>query len=180
MSMLETSTAEDLRYPIGRFTVVASTPELRLQWISEIADAESALRAAVAGLSDTQLDTAYREGGWTIRQVVHHVADSHMNGFIRFCKAVTEDNPTITAYQQDAWVQLPHTLAPVDSSLTLLALLIQRWIPALRQLSDSAWTRGFLHPETGPQNVDSLVQLYAWHGRHHCAHITNARRRLDW
>jgi uncharacterized damage-inducible protein DinB len=180
MSTLETSIAEDLRYPIGRFTVVASTPELRLKWIADIADAESGLMQAVTGLSDAQLDTAYRTGGWTIRQVVHHVADSHMNGFIRFCKAVTEDNPTITAYQQDEWVKLPHTLAPVDSSLTLLALLIQRWVPALRQLPESTWSRGFMHPETGQQSVDSMVQLYAWHGRHHIAHITNARRRLNW
>ena len=149
--------------------------------LSEIEQAPSNLRAAVRGLSDGQLDTPYREGGWTVRQVVHHLPDSHMNSYIRFKLALTEDDPAIKPYMEDRWADLPDSKqAAIDVSLALLDALHQRWLMVLRNMPESAWRRAFLHPELGPTTLDKALALYAWHGRHHVAHITQLRHRQGW
>jgi len=170
-----------LSYPIGRFSrKTALTPDTRRAAIADIQSLPAHLRAAVAGLTDVQLDTPYRPGGWTVRQTVHHVADSHMNGFIRARLALTEDTPTITAYNQDAWVALPDAALPAAVSVTLLDSLHQRWSALYAGLGDDAFTRAFVHPEQGPMTLDLHLHLYAWHGRHHVAHITGLREREGW
>ena len=174
--------SESLRYPIGtmqRPQVVTSVH--RQEWITEIAEAPLLLRSAVEGLSDEQLDTAYRPGGWTLRQVVHHVADSHINAYIRFRWALTEARPLIKAYVQDAWAALPDArTAPVESSLVILEALHVRWVTLLRSLSEDDFFRSVIHPENGPMDIDDLLASYAWHGRHHVAHITLLRDRMGW
>lgn len=171
----------DLRYPIGPFSFPASTtvPERR-SWIHEIARAPQELRAAAAGLSAEQLDTPYRPGGWTVRQVVHHVPDSHMNAFIRFKLALTEDRPTIKPYDEARWARLADMALPVDASLDLLEALHLRWVRVLESMSDADFQRSFVHPESGPWRLDQYLSQYAWHGRHHIAHITELRKRLRW
>ena len=140
------------------------------------------MRSAVAGLNEGQLETPYRAGGWTVRQVVHHVADSHLNSYIRFRWTLTEDTPTIKAYDETRWAELPDAkTAPVEVSLKLLESLHVRWVYLLETLDDEAFGRSFIHPETGEAiSLERNLALYAWHGRHHCAHITSLRERKGW
>jgi hypothetical protein len=172
----------DPRYPVGKFQADPEvTPSKRISWIQEIATAPARLRAAVAGLSDAQLDTPYRDGGWTVRQVVHHLPDSHMNSYVRFRLAVTEAEPVIRPYYEDRWAELPDAKSsPVELSLALLDALHARWIILMRALREEDWQRTLRHPETGLLTVDKLLQIYAWHCRHHLAHITGLRQRMDW
>jgi hypothetical protein len=135
----------------------------------------------VAGLNDSQLDTPYREGGWTVRQVVHHLADSHANSVIRFKLALTEDWPTIKPYNENTWAQLPDSKSlPVDSSLTFISAMHERWVALLESMSEADFERGYVHPERGRQNLLTALGIYAWHGRHHTAHITSLRARNNW
>jgi len=172
----------DLRYPVGTFAYdSAISAAARRDLIKHIADTPRALRAAVAGLDDRQLDTPYRPDGWTVRQVVHHVPDSHMNAYVRFKLALTEENPTIKPYDEAAWARVADTArTPVDVSLTLLDALHKRWVVLLETLADGDYTRKLVHPERGPITLDWLLQLYAWHGRHHTAHVTELRKRQNW
>jgi uncharacterized damage-inducible protein DinB len=172
----------DLSYPIGRFEWPESVgPEMRAQSIGEIEAAPAWFRAAVQGLTGQQLDTPYRPGGWTVRQVVHHVADSHLHSYIRFRLALTEDQPTIKPYDQDKWAELPDArTAPVETSLRLIDSLHQRWVLLLRSMSDADFARTFLHPERGVMRLDVTLAMYAWHSRHHRAHITGLRERMGW
>lgn len=171
-----------LQYPVGHFTAPdAVTPAMRTAAIDEIAALPAAMRAAVQGLTVAQLETPYRDGGWTVRQVVHHVSDSHMHAYIRIKFALTEESPTIRPYDEAAWTELPDVSAvPIDVSLSLLDAIHTRWIACVRGLSESQFTRVFVHPELGPQRVDLSLLRYAWHGRHHVAHITSLRTRLGW
>ena len=172
----------DLRYPIGGFTRPSDvTDAVRQQYIDEIAAAPAHLRAAVDGLSDDQLDTPYRPDGWTVRQVVHHVPDSHLNAYIRFKWALTEDVPSIKTYDEKAWAELVEArTAPIDLSLALLDALHERWVLFLRALPAADFARAVQHPEWGQVNLDMFLALYAWHGRHHVAHITSLRERMGW
>ena len=173
---------ENLQYPIGKFAFdKETTPEKRKGWISDIAETPAALRRAVDGLTPTQLDTPYRDGGWTVRQVVHHLADSHMNSFARFKLALTEDAPTIKPYSQTAWATTSD-VAGVDAALSvaILEALHSRWTVLLSAMAASDFTRTFIHPENGPQTLDRALQTYAWHGKHHVAHIVSLRERKGW
>ena len=172
----------DLRYPVGRpERATALAPEARRGAIDSIAALPGSLRAAVAGLDESQLDTPYREGGWTVRQLVHHVADSHMHAFARTRFALAEDNPAISAYDEAAWAELPdsRTVSP-ELSLVLLDALHQRWTHTLRNTPDASFARTVQHPENGPMTVDALLAVYSWHGRHHTAHVTGLRDRMGW
>jgi len=170
----------DLRYPIGKFTFDgAPTEQARNKFIDDIELAPSRLRAAVQGLSQEQLDTPYRPGGWTVRQVVHHVPDSHLNAYVRFKLALTEDEPTIKPYHEDRWAELQKSrTAPIEISLALLESLHQRWVLVLRSIKAEDWKRTFRHPELGAVSLEKNVALYSWHGRHHVAHITSLRERM--
>jgi hypothetical protein len=172
----------DLSYPIGRFDFHQSvTPGQYPELIQDIRAAPALYRDAVQGLDDAQLDTPYRPGGWTVRQTVHHVADSHMNSFIRLRLALTESEPTIRPYDQKAWAELADSrTAPVGLSLQLIEGLHARWALWLEALSAEDFARSFRHPELGLVRVDTNVALYAWHGRHHAAHITGLRQRNGW
>jgi uncharacterized damage-inducible protein DinB len=172
----------DLRFPIGKFQYSGSVSESqRKRLIDEIAATPAQLRDAVRGLSPDQLDTPYREGGWTVRQVVHHVPDSHLNSYVRFKLALTEDEPTIKGYDEGRWAQLADTrTTPVEISLSLLESLHQRWTNLLRSLSGSEWKRTFRHPERGLMTLDETLAMYAWHGKHHVAHITRLREAKGW
>ncbi|MEX0737537.1 MAG: bacillithiol transferase BstA [Bacteroidota bacterium] len=172
----------DLRYPIGKFTAKPSiSDDERRVLIQQIEEAPAKLQEAVKGLDDRQLDTPYREGGWTVRQVVHHLPDSHLNSYIRFKWTMTEDKPTIKTYEEHLWAELVDAKsAPAEVSLTLLEALHKRWVLFLRSLSSADFAKTFIHPESGPMNLDRLVQLYAWHGRHHVAHVTSLRQRMGW
>jgi hypothetical protein len=176
------NTMTDLQYPIGRLVrkTLLSDDE-RLASVQHIADAPASLRKATAGLSTGQLETRYRPDGWTVRQVVHHMADSHMNAYIRMKLALTEQEPTIKAYDEKLWAELYDVKAvPVEASLTLLDSLHVRWVALLRSLTPDDFSRTLLHPEQGVLTVDSMVNLYGWHGRHHVAHITGLRDRMGW
>ena len=175
-------TETDLRYPIGKFQRPASlTPDERAAAVGAIAEAPALLRRAVAGLDDEQLDTPYRPGGWTVRQVVHHVPDSHLNAYIRLKIALTEEEPTIRPYEEAPWAELPEAKsAPIEVSLALLDSLHQRWNLALRALTPEDWQRPFIHPAMGRLTIEQLAALYTWHGRHHVAHITALRQRRGW
>ena len=176
-----TSTITDPRYPIGRFTPVAASEQVRRQAIDDLDALPARMREAVSGLTDPQLDTPYRDGGWTVRQVVHHVADSHLNGFSRMKLALTEDRPTIKPYDENAFATLADMHLPVDVSLALLEALHTRWVAVYRSLAPEQFDRVFLHPEfSEAQTVDRHLQMYGWHSRHHVAHITELRRRLGW
>lgn len=173
---------DDLRYPIGKFTYtappVATERELLIQQIERV---PSELRTAVAGFSSEQFDTPYREGGWTVRQVVHHVPDSHMNAYIRFKLALTEEEPTIKPYQEARWAELADTRSyPVESSLATLELLHQRWVLLMRGMQEADWQRTFRHPDLGVISLGRNLGLYAWHGNHHVAHVTRLRERMGW
>lgn len=172
----------DLRYPVGRFQPpVAITAAERRGFIEEIEQLPARLRAAVAGLAEAQLDTPYRDGGWTVRQVVHHVADSHMNSFIRFKLALTEDAPSIKPYDEGAWAMTADSLTvPAEVSLGLIEGLHARWAVLLRSLGEADLERAFVHPERGRMQLDVNLALYAWHSRHHTAHITSLRERMGW
>jgi hypothetical protein len=172
---------EDLQYPIGKFKWDGASEEQLRQWIDEIAAAPAHLRAAVHGLSPQLIDTPYRPGGWTVRQLVHHVPDSHLNSYMRFRLALTEQEPTIKPYDQQRWAELPDSrTAPVEVSLSLLESLHERWVLLLRSLTAADWKRTFRHPELGVVNLEGTAALYAWHGRHHVAHITSLRQRMGW
>jgi uncharacterized damage-inducible protein DinB len=173
---------EQLQYPIGRFAYDGEiTREQREIWINEIAEAPRKLRLAVKGLSDSQLNTPYRPGGWTVRQVVHHLADSHMNSYIRFKLALTEDLPTIKPYEEAIWAELSDGVSmPVEVSLQLLDSLHLRWVNVLRSTASDDFNRGFIHPESGITPLARNLGIYAWHGNHHIAHITSLRERMGW
>jgi len=173
---------EDLSYPVGRFDFSQTiTPEMRPGLIATIRQAPEAVRQAVAGLDDTQLDTPYRPGGWTVRQVVHHLADSHINSYVRFRLALTEDSPAVKGYDENKWAELPDAkTAPVALSLPLLTHLHERWTAMLSVLTGEQWIRTFQHSKLGAMKLDTLLALYAWHGRHHTAHITRLRQRMGW
>jgi hypothetical protein len=172
----------DLRYPIGKFRPPENfTDENRRQFIHSIAETPERLVSAIAGLNAGQLDTPYRPGGWTIRQLVHHVPDSHMNAYIRFKLALTEDEPTIKPYEENLWAGLADTKdAPISTSITLLESLHARWVVLLCALTPAEWNRKFRHPDLGPVTLDHALALYAWHGKHHVAHITSLRQRSGW
>ncbi len=171
----------DPRYPIGKFTYNGPpSTEQKRQFLEDIEQTPAQLRAAVRGLSDAQIDTPYREGGWTVRQVVHHIPDSHMNSYIRFKLALTEEEPTIKPYMQNLWAELPDSRLPIEDSLVMLEMLHRRWMVLLRSLSDADWKRAFRHPELGPMTLEKNLALYSWHGRHHVAHITTLRERMGW
>ena len=172
----------DPRYPIGRFTPDPNpTPDTRNHHIEQISTTPSRMRRAVASLDQNQLATPYRDGGWTVRQVVHHMPDSHLNAYVRFKWAITEDSPTIKPYDETSWAKLKDSeLTPVEVSLALLESLHARWTVLLRSLTAEDFQRKFIHPDSGPHDVDWLLQLYSWHGNHHVAHITSLRERMKW
>lgn len=172
----------DPRFPIGKFTYNEAPNETQKQsLLNDIAHTPAALRAAVTGLSEAQLDTPYREGGWTVRQVVHHMPDSHLNSYVRFKLALTEDEPTIKPYAEDRWAELADSKnTPIEVSLTLLDSLHDRWVRLLRSLGPEDWKRTFRHPAMGQMDLEKTLALYSWHGRHHVAHITELRKRMSW
>ncbi|HWX39556.1 MAG TPA: putative metal-dependent hydrolase [Blastocatellia bacterium] len=172
----------DLRYPIGKFSFEGSNSEdERVRLIDQIAAAPARLREAIDGLSPEQLDTPYRPEGWTVRQLVHHVPDSHLNSYARFKLALTEDEPTIKDYREDRWAELADARSgPVETSLALLDSLHKRWVTMLRSMSPNQFERSFRHPELGLVSLDRNLSLYAWHGKHHVAHITSLRERMGW
>ena len=172
---------ESLRFPIGRFAPLPFSDDVRDRAIDDIEALPALLRAAVGGLDDARLDTPYRPGGWTVRQVVHHVADSHMNGFIRAKLALTEANPTIKPYDQDAWAGLADARLSIAVSLQIVDAVHARWTTVYRAMAPADWGRTFVHPEAGiTYTLAEHVQLYAWHSRHHLAHVTSLRRREGW
>jgi hypothetical protein len=174
---------DDPRYPIGPFAYKGpQSGEARLDCIARIAATPANLGRAVAGLTDVQLDTPYREGGWTVRQVVHHVPDSHLNAYTRFRLALTEPTPTIRPYFEHLWAELPDARgAPIEISLALLEALHRRWLLLLRSLAPADWDRRYLHPEHGREwTLDEVLAMYAWHGDHHTAHVTRLRDRMGW
>jgi uncharacterized damage-inducible protein DinB len=171
----------DPRYPIGKFEMPSHvSPERRRQAIDEIAATPGKLRAAVKELSDAQLDTPYREGGWTVRQVIHHVPDSHMNAFIRLRLALTEDKPAIKPYDEARWAELADAKLPIAVSQMLLDSLHERWDVLWRSLAPEQFARPLIHPDHGERNIDWLLLMYEWHGRHHAAHITELRKQKGW
>ena len=172
----------DPRFPIGKF-MYDGPPDAdqRKKFIDDIAQTPAALRAAVKGLSEQQIETPYRDGGWTVRQVVHHVPESHMNAYIRFKLGLTEDEPTIKPYMEDRWAALPDVRStPLETSLSLLELLHDRWVRVLRAIEPGDWKRTFKHPELGTVPLEKNLALYSWHGRHHVAHVTELRKRMGW
>ncbi len=172
----------DARYPIGKFQYSGphNQEENRL-FLKEIAATPANLRAAVKGLTEEQLSTPYRPGGWSVRQVVHHVPDSHLNSYVRFKLALTEENPTIKPYAEDRWAELGDSSAtPIEVSLTLLESLHDRWVRLLNSLTPEQWKRTFRHPDMGEMTLEKTLALYAWHGKHHVAHITELRKRMSW
>jgi uncharacterized damage-inducible protein DinB len=177
-----TPITEDLRHPIGRFHWPESvSAQERANCIEKIGGAPAKLRAVISGLSDEQLDTPYRDGGWTVRQVVHHVPDSHMNSYVRFKLALTEDAPTIKPYDEAAWAELSDSKnTPIETSLCLMDCLHARWVELLRGMSEADWTREFRHPDRGLVTLEQNLTLYAWHGYHHVEHIAALRRRNGW
>jgi len=175
------ATVSDLRYPIGRFSPIASNAQLRRSMIGDIAGLPRHLRDAVAGLDDRQLDTPYRREGWTVRQLVHHIADSHINAFVRLKLALTEEQPRISAYDEKAFAMLGDSRLPIDISLDLLRTLHARWIAIYDTMPETNFARTFSHPEYAePLTLDWQVQMYSWHSRHHVAHITALRQREGW
>jgi len=172
----------DLSFPIGRFDRnYETTPEARRERIENIKALPDAVAAAVAGLSEEQIDTPYRPGGWTVRQTVHHVADSHSNSLTRFKLALTEDEPpTIKPYFEDRWAELSDNKLPVDVSLKMIDAIHARWSALLESMTDDDFQKTFIHPETGEWPLDDALALYAWHSLHHTAHITHLRDRLGW
>jgi hypothetical protein len=179
---MATQTVLDPRYPIGKF----ERPEVldaqkRRACIATLCALPENLRAAVYGMTDSQIDTPYREGGWTVRQLVHHVADSHMNAYVRTRLALTENWPTIKPYDEKLWAGLPDAKGlPADVSLELVDTLHRRWVALFESLSEEQWKRGYVHPESGRHTLEQVAALYDWHSRHHVAHITGLRKSRDW
>jgi uncharacterized damage-inducible protein DinB len=172
---------ESLRYPIGTFQSPEEINETHLkQWIEQIAILPGKVRKAVVTLTEEQLRTPYREGGWTVKQVVHHLADSHLNSFIRFKLALTENAPTIKPYDEKLWAALGDTNTPIEASLQILEGLHQRWVTLLRSMKQDDFEKTFVHPENGVLTLAYATGLYAWHGNHHLAHITSLSNRLGW
>jgi uncharacterized damage-inducible protein DinB len=173
---------DDLRFPIGKFNRPAELNDAeRAAAIDIVARTPAELRAAVRGLTDAQLDTEYRPGGWTVRQLIHHVPDSHMNAYVRFKLALTETTPTIKPYEEARWAELPDTqLTPPETSLALLDSLHERWVNLLRKMKPGEFERTLKHPESGIQRLDQVLALYAWHGPHHVAHVTALKTRMGW
>ena len=172
---------DDPRYPIGIFDFKQPVTIDRIRAaIEEIAQCPHALRTAVRGLDESKLDTPYRDGGWTVRQVVHHVPDSHMNAFIRVKLGLTEDHPTIKPYEQQLWAELPDAKGPIGVSLTLLDAVHERWVLLLRKLDEKSFQRAIHHPENGDMSLGLVTLHYAWHGKHHVGHITSLRTRMGW
>lgn len=180
----ETQLTPDPRFPIGRFIRPTPgdplAPALLNSAIADIAELPELLRNALDNLDKDQLATPYRDGGWTVRQLTHHIADSHMNAFLRVRKALTEDSPIISPYDEKAWAELHDSAAPVEWSLELIESLHARWVMLLQSLTPEQWHRSFVHPEHGPQTVEFATLLYAWHSRHHLAHITHLRATKGW
>lgn len=175
---MSTAPTPNLSYPIGKFEWTGpNSAEQRAKFIHEIAGVPRHLVSAVAGLSEAQLDTPYRAGGWTVRQLVHHIADSHMNAYIRFKLALTENEPMVKPYDEKAWAELPDSKLPIDVSLTLIDSLHERWAVLLRCMKTEDFARKLRHPELGIVELDRYVALYAWHGKHHVAHVTELRKR---
>lgn len=171
----------DPRYPIGQFQLPASiTAADRKQWIADIEACPRKMSEAVRSLSQPQLDTPYREGGWTVRQLVHHVPDSHLNAYCRWKLALTEDVPTIKPYDEAAWARLPDAAMAIDVSLDLLEAVHARWAVILQAMSPEQYARTFNHPEMGQRSLNQYLALYSWHSRHHVAHITKLRQRMGW
>ena len=177
---MATTPPADLRYPIGHWAPPDSSPETARRLAGEIAAAPARLAAAVAGLTDAQLDTPYRDGGWTVRQLVHHVADSHMHAYARVKLALTADAPLVAAYDEARWAELPDARLPVEPSLALLGALHERWAAVLRPLGPAELSRPYRHPEMGLVPVRTALAIYAWHGAHHTAHVTGLRARVGW
>lgn len=174
--------SDDLRYPIGKFSYdAAAGASSRNSSIQAIEELPVRLKQAIAGFNEEQLQTPYRDGGWTIHQLIHHIADSHMNSFVRFKLALTEDKPTIKTYDEAVWAETTDvTNVPVEISLKLIDALHERWFILLASLSDEAFSRQLNHPEHGLIDLEYLTALYAWHSRHHTAHITNLREKMNW
>ncbi|WP_110926276.1 YfiT family bacillithiol transferase [Bacillus massiliglaciei] len=171
----------DLRYPVGVFTYEGKPAVKVIEgWIKEIEELPHHLAEAVKGLRDEQLDTAYRPGGWTVRQTVHHIADSHVNSYTRFKLALTENNPVIKPYEESKWAELHDSKLSIDVSLKLAEALHRRWVCLLRSLTSEELARTFRHPESGDVRLDAAIGMYAWHGRHHVAHITSLRESIGW
>lgn len=172
----------DPRYPIGPFAPDDNpTPETRARHIEEIAALPAKFRKALSGLSPDQLATPYREGGWTLKQVAHHVPDSHLNAYVRFKLALTENVPTIKPYDEAAWARLKDSeISSIEVSLSLLESLHIRWVNLLRAMKQDDFKRKLNHPESGVQTLDRMLALYSWHGKHHTAHITSTRERMKW
>jgi hypothetical protein len=173
--------SSDLRYPIGpepTFAPIAAT--IRVNHVDVIERLPQSIRAAVNGLADAQLDTPYRPGGWTVRQVVHHLADSHMHAFMRLKWALTEDGPTIKPYDEASWAELADSALGVEVSLRILDGIHARWVALYRAMDEAGFARQFHHPERGPLTLDHHLHIYAWHSQHHVAHVTELRRREGW
>jgi uncharacterized damage-inducible protein DinB len=171
----------DLQYPVGKFTSEENLSDARRsELIAQIADAPGKLRNALKGLDAKQLDTPYRDGGWTVRQVAHHLADSHLNAYVRFKLAMTEDFPTIKPYDQKLWAETADTRGPVEASVELLDALHRRWVALLKSMSAADYQRKLNHPEMGEVKLEKYLGMYAWHSRHHVAHITTLRERMGW
>jgi uncharacterized damage-inducible protein DinB len=179
---VSTPPADDLRYPIGPLTLPARFDAAwRAQAIRTIADTPSRLEQAVAGWSDARLDTPYRDGGWTVRQLVHHVADSHINAYVRFKLALTEEEPPVKGYEEAAWAELGDSArVPVGVSLDLLRALHTRWVALLDTMTEADFQRTLVHPEKGVRTLDQMLATYAWHGPHHVAHVTRLGERMGW
>jgi hypothetical protein len=182
MSSTVQDSSTDLSYPTGKFHRPPKLdPDARARAIEVIAGTPARMRDAVRGLTDAQIETPYRPGGWTVRQVVHHVPDSHLNAYCRFKLALTEDEPTIKPYAEGKWALLPDVAAvPIATSLTLLETIHERWVAILRAMKPSDFERMLVHPESGRQSLDQMLALYAWHGPHHIAHVTKLRERMGW
>jgi uncharacterized damage-inducible protein DinB len=178
MTPLSNPSNIDRRYPTGKLSLDPDvTDDKRRRWIDSIRTTPAKLRAAATDLTEAQLNTPYRDGGWTLRQVIHHVPESHANAFVRFKLALTEESPTIKPYNEDAWAKLPDVArAPIESSLKLLDALHERWVTLLDVMTDADFRRPLTHPERGQITLDTLLQIYAWHGPHHVAHIELVRR----
>ncbi|MCU1289921.1 MAG: hypothetical protein JWN60_2150 [Acidobacteria bacterium] len=171
----------DLKFPIGKYDPARQiTPELRRAYIRSIRDLPEYINSAIADLNTEQLDTPYRPGGWTVRQTVHHIADSHLNSYCRFKLALTEDAPTIRPYHEDRWAELSDSLMPPEVSLKIIEGVHARWAVLLESMSDEDFKRKLIHPETGEWSLENMLGLYDWHGRHHAAHIANLRERSGW
>lgn len=171
----------DPRYPIGKYEPTPFSEQLKEKWLLDIKYLPDELESSIINLDAAQLQTPYREGGWTVQQLIHHIADSHMNAYIRFKLGLTEDNPTIKPYVEKEWAKFPDNELPINLSLTLLHALHQRWYVAIKDTTDADWERTVVHPEHGRQmSLWFLLGLYAWHGKHHTSHITTLRTNKSW